>query len=393
MRTALRDARGFSALLASIAIGCSGPSDTIKTNQPDAVAPPTGTDAGEADASAPDSGSIVVPSSDAGVNTLAQSMSAGQWAELLTNDINDTLSETGATAHSGVITGYSDKMVWDPVTEQGFFVGSDHCVLEQFVSYNATTNDWQRLPRGSWMPTPSDYCNGMGHGYEHSAINPDARLYFFHKVCEANVPIERYDIDTQTWTGIAAPLPYSSSTAGCYIAVEYFPELKGILLVDGGGAFLLPDGATTWKTLAAYGSLPMGGYQHFANYNPIKHVILFGGGDGGRQIYKLDTSMVITPLKDAPVDIGVDSTVLTCDPVGGEYLVFTSNSEFYGYDVAADTWTSKGSGSSVPIWNTSQYAESPIFGVVATPISNLGVSFFVTTDGPDAFRVFLYKDH
>jgi hypothetical protein len=354
-----------------------------------------GTSAAGGGTGATGGGFVVITDGGTTLDEGAAALQPGQWGELVTQGINDTLSETGPTSHSGVITGFADKMVWDPTTRQGFFVGSDHDVLQQFVSFNANTNTWQRLPRGYWMPAPTDYNNGMGHGYEHSMIDPKSRSYYFHKDCEAQVPINRYDIDTQTWTGIAAPLPEQHYGQACYIATEYFPDAQGLLFVDSGGAYFLPDGSTTWTVLAPLLSLPMGGYQHFASYNPIQKVIVFGGGNGGNQIYKLDASLKITPLKTPPIsDIGVNATLVTCDPVSGEYLVFTNDSGLYGYDVATDTWTLKASGPTLPIWDQSPYLNppEPTFALVATPIPELGVIFIVTANGPNGFRVFLYRN-
>ncbi|MCC7405489.1 MAG: hypothetical protein IT288_13910 [Bdellovibrionales bacterium] len=265
-------------------------------------------------------------------------------------------------------------------------------MMQTFVSYRAESNTWQRLPRGAWMPNPdTDYNHGMGHGYEHSFIDPVTRTYFFHQVCNKTVPLQRYNIDTQFWTPVAVPLPTTSYSSGCYTTLVYLPELKAIFYTDLGGAYLLYDNTTKWVTVAAEGSLPMGGYHFTSSYSPVHKVLIFGGGNGGRQMYKLDASAKVTPIKTPPFDIGVNASVLTVDPVSGNFLAFTGNSEFYIYSVTTDTWLLKAAGSSVPIWNSGGY-NNPIFGVVATPVSNFGVTMFVTTNGPNAFRVFLYKN-
>ena len=121
-------------------------------------------------------------------------------------------------------------------------------------------------------------------------------------------------------------------------------------------------------------------------------MIVFGGGESGaspRKIYKLNASGVVTPLKDPPVDVGINNTIFTVDPVSGDYLVFTNTSQFYVYNVSTDTWTLRASGSAIPIWTTSY--GNPIFGAVGGPIDTYGVNVFVTCDGPNNCRVTLYK--
>jgi len=47
---------------------------------------------------------------------LVATMSPGTWAQLSTNNINQTLSNTGGA--SGIIFGYTEYIKWDPVGRQ-----------------------------------------------------------------------------------------------------------------------------------------------------------------------------------------------------------------------------------------------------------------------------------
>src|SRR5438477_13078050 len=84
------------------------------------------------------------------LETLANSMQPGTWATLVTNNIDATLGPTLQNGSSFNILAEGPKMEWDPNTQQVFFYGSDHRDLAQFVSYDAKTNTWQRLPRAGW---------------------------------------------------------------------------------------------------------------------------------------------------------------------------------------------------------------------------------------------------
>ncbi|MGH7393910.1 MAG: hypothetical protein ACREM3_31295, partial [Candidatus Rokuibacteriota bacterium] len=98
------------------------------------------------------------------LEALAKQMQPGTWAALTTSNINPVLVAKGA---SGNDIGYSEDIVWDPVSRRLFFAGGDHNDLAQFDSYMESTNTWQQLPRPSWMPS------GTMHGYDHSAIDPE----------------------------------------------------------------------------------------------------------------------------------------------------------------------------------------------------------------------------
>lgn len=54
---------------------------------------------------------------------------------------------------SGVMTVYTDDMVWDPGGLQTFVIGADHLATQgpQWASYTATDNTWRRLTRPAWL--------------------------------------------------------------------------------------------------------------------------------------------------------------------------------------------------------------------------------------------------
>jgi hypothetical protein len=134
----------------------------------------------------------------------------------------------------------------------------------------------------------------------------------------------------------------------------------------------------------------MGSYRHFAEYNPVRGVVLLGGGPN---LYKLDSSRIVTTLGNAPVPLGTitagsnkTGAIVTLDPVSGTYLVFSHDGSFWVYDVVSDDWTRQpGSG----FFEPTTYGAS-IFQVVAAPISTYGVTMFVKFY-PDQSKVYLYR--
>src|SRR5262249_1350418 len=139
----------------------------------------------------------------------------------------------------------------------------------------------------------------------------------------------KYQIDNQTWTPIASN--NLMSYVQCCGGLDYFPEMNGVIWVQGGevgntgGVFLLSDSTGQWSRVGKIHTYVMGSYHNFAEYNPVYKVVLFGGGnDGARKLYKLSSNGTITSLKDAPVDLGIQSAMLTVDSVSGDYLVFSN---------------------------------------------------------------------
>ena len=125
----------------------------------------------------------------------------------------------------------------------------------------------------------------------------------------------------------------------------------------------------------------------------------FGGGnlprDGSidlanRQTYVLDTAGTITPLELAPIGLGITQSIVTVDPVGGDYLVFGDGGTFHTYDITTDTWHAQ-SASNIPIFSPTR--SDAVWHVSATPISTYGVVFFAKFyyGSPSQAWVYLYN--
>src|SRR5262245_39461397 len=320
------------------------------------------------------------PQASTAMGALAASMAPGTWAELTTDNIVPTLRAGGA---SGAIFGYSEDGAWDPISRQWLYCGGDHGEAPRFVAYSADTNAWRIMPHPAWMST-----TGTMHGYDHNAINP-ATGDFYHYPAGARV-LQKYSVASGTWTTTPA-MPFWDYIAG-YMGVEYFPELGGIVVANGGGGsgfvYLFRESTQAWSTLA--GGLPMGAYQNFAEYNPVHRVMILGGGNSSSDLYKVDATGTVTTQRPAPVMAGVKHhSIVTVDPVSGDYLIFTSDAKFYVYDVVTDTWTLQGG--TVPIFTPTR--DNAIWHVDASPVSTYGVTMFVKFFAADPSRawVYLYK--
>ncbi len=311
-------------------------------------------------------------------------MAPGTWAELSTNNINQTLGNTGGSSRT-VIT-YLDSLPWDPTSLSLWFIAGDHnqntaVNPNKFFRYNATTNTWQGLG------TPSFVAHIQSHGYDHSAIDPATGDVYHRAWGSNNRRVNRYIQSTGTWSSLP-PVPFGDYIETS-IGTAYFPKLKGYIIANGAGGsgflYLFNTVTQQWEKLAS--NLTMGNYGNFAEYNPVHKVVVFGGGQGRRVMWKVDSSKQVTRLKDAPVALGVQTALFTVDPVSGDYLVLNGSRAFYKYNVLTDTWTLL-NGAAAPIWTTA-YANS-VNGMAAASIPTYGVNFFVSCDYSTC-RVNLYK--
>lgn len=309
---------------------------------------------------------------------LAARLKPGEWGELATNGFNyDAVLSTSRSPNS--IFAYSDDAVWDTVGRQLLFGGAGHNdPVGQYIRYSDATNTWSTFS-GSGL--------GANHAYDHHAIDTANRILYRRRVDSQTV--ERYNIAAGNWDSIAN-IPYGTGSVGA--ALEFFPEIGGLVYVQGRGGNGRSLGqiyvydVSTQKWTLKQNDVPMGEIQNFAEYNPVHRLIIFGGGltdnAGSSDVHKMDATGKITKMKNAPVQMGITFTAVTVDPVSGKFLVFAKDGRMFEYDVVADVWTQKGSHN---LLNT--YSD---LDVTATPVANYGVVMLVKSDFNQS-KVLVYK--
>lgn len=308
----------------------------------------------------------------------AAAMQQGEWRVL--NQGGDASGWGKALLDTGGdnLLNYADKGLWNPNTREIEFLGKGCCgQLFKFLTYTESTNRWVQEPKPYWDCSPADTCRG--HGYEHSTLDPATGNVFWRPFNSSTV--YKWTRATKSWE--ALPEGPNPTVA---VAIEYFPELGGFVLVGSGQLHFYRETTKTWTRLAT--GLAMGEYHNVASYNPIHHVVVFGGGNGSSNLYKLDASLKITAIQSAPVNVGILASILTVDPASGRYLLFGSGGGFFQYDVAGNSWSAVNA-SGVPIWSPES---NRIIYRIAVPITSYGVLAFLTTYSSDSTsKVYLYK--
>lgn len=311
---------------------------------------------------------------------LAASMAPGTWAKLETYGLDELLDAPGSYTVRSLLE-YTDGGAWDPVGEKFFFIGGGHDAIKRFIVYSAQTNTWSELPQPDWIP------GHTMHGYDHTAIDPEAGELFHLPFGDSSIRyIYKYDIASEKWSSLS-PSPYIlDDYVSCCTGLEYFPEMGGLILADGSSgeiAFYDPVRGS-WADLAR--GLAMGDYHNFAEYNPVHGVMLAGGGNGSSDIYRVDPDGSVSILQKAPIDLLVSDTVTTVDPISGDYLILAPGLTLYAYDVMEDQW--RIADADPPVRGV---YEGSAFDMIASPVPNYGVTLFVIQADWYDGEVWLYK--
>jgi hypothetical protein len=319
------------------------------------------------------------------LSDLATRLKPGEWGELSTSGFSqgEIMTPSGGV---GQILQYTDEAQWDPINRRLYVigcargVGSDYtCNTSdaedaKWVMYSEATNSWQKMT--ATTPFSLRY-----HSYDQAAVDPQTGDYYYMQYDAEGEEVWRFR--SGSWSKLP-PLPTSRSCCGTG-AIEFFPELGGLVVVDHGGQFFVYKPSTnSWSTIAG-GGMPFGEYHNITEYSKARQLLYVAGGvNAGRVLLMLDKQGKLTRAADAPVNLGISSkgAVHTVDPVSGNLIVLTWDSaSMYEYNPDGNSWRQVGSH---PV--KSQYDTL----TVAAPLPEYGVIMFVMYDEAES-RVYLYK--
>jgi hypothetical protein len=330
---------------------------------------------------------VVLPAAASTLGDAATQMKPGEWRVLNRSGDGAGFDYALVTACqpsgcSDMILNYADKGMWNPATREIEFIGKGHMAEHKHISYSEANNRWVQRPRPGWACGVEANCWGMGHGYEHSANNPATGDVYARMMSSGTV--YKWTRASQSWAQIA-----SGPVLEVAVALEYFPEMGGLLMIGTrngtGEVHLYSESTKSWKQLAS--GLAMGAYHNVATYSAKNKVVIFGGGNGSKQLYRIDASGGVTGIASAPVGVGILQSILTVDPASGKYLLLGSGGGFYEYDVATNKWSTLSSTGAQQMFKSDS---NRIWMRVAVPVSTHGVVAFLAEDGSNT-RVMLYR--
>lgn len=317
------------------------------------------------------------------LSDMAANMQPGSWSILNRAgdasgfNFNLIVSCAGSDCGDNILN-FADKGMWNPVSGEMHFIGQGHLRELKHISYSAVNNRWVKEAQPPWSCGAGCWSD-LGHGFEHTAINPANGDVYARKFNETN--LYKWTRASKTWTQVSGSAPNPAVA----LSIEYFPEMGGLVLSGGGEVHIFRESGG-WTRLAS--GLTMGGYSNVSTYNPVHKVIVLGGGNGGvSQMYKLNASGTVSAIANAPVAVGIQQTVFTVDPASGKFLLLGQGGGFYQYDVPSNQWSSLPS-SGVPIFSSNS---NRILFRSAIPITTYGVVAYLVEDGTSNTRVVLYR--
>lgn len=305
---------------------------------------------------------------------MASGMARGQWLQLNLTGLTTALFVDGANN----TLDFMDKGCHDPVHKQVRFIGQSHIGDQRFHQFDEVTSTFSNLPDPPWDTGGSGYPGYLGHGYQHNAMDPATGDLYFRKYNSSQV--HRLNRATGAWSTIA-PAPNTEITGG----LEWLPNIGtqgGLILFLGTSCHRWDKASNTWSTPAS-GTITGMTYHTVAVRSVTSNMVLFGGGNGGRSMWKIGATGGATSCPACPIGFGVGSSVSTACPVSGELLVIDSSSSVASFSISSNNWTQF------------SFTGGPSFGtvtsgskIIAIPMAAYGVIMFVFGGAPSAW---LYK--
>lgn len=307
----------------------------------------------------------------------AAMLPVSEWVELTVSGLSSGMFIAGSTN----VLDYMDKAGYDALNKQIRFFGQAHYDDQRFIQYDEAGNAWSVLVDPPWDDGGSSTPSFIGHGYQHNTIDPITGDQYYARFNDTT--IHRREFATGSWTTLTRPA--QGDITG---AIEWLPEIGaagGLICHFGTYCQRWDKAANSWTTPES-GTLTGQLYHTVAVRSVPNSVVVFGGGNGSRNFWKIGASGGATAVVDCPIDAGIGSAVVTACPVSGDVIVIGGNSSCAALDVAAGTWSTFSLDASAPSFGTISTGS----GVIATSIPTYGVISFLLRTG--AHWLFKYSE-
>ncbi len=327
------------------------------------------------------------------LSEVANSMPSGTWAQLNTNGFTPAYLKH-PEGNNALSTQFMGEGAWDPVSRQVLFLGAGHFNFSQLHVYSENSNTWTRGTEPEGAPV------SLGHGYYHNSISVGDRILGFLKAGPSTLRFYQYNIGQKIWTTKAS----GSNDGGIAHALVYFPERTKWYVADGTfGKIREYDHISDAWSVHTTEQDCFGGtsyYHQFASYNPVRHEIVFGGGNTSSGSFstswcKMGASGTITDMPPSPHTLRVPEagnptkgSLITIDPVTGDLLILTQDGKFYSFNFSLNNWTTIDDQSTRPA--ALRLSSNNVTNGFVVPISTYGVILYADYNGSKS-SIWLYK--
>jgi|GEM_PF-4709013 len=307
---------------------------------------------------------------------LAEQLDPGEYQLLDTGLLHEQATE----GNISVLT-WSDSAGWDPVHRRVQMVCKRASTFpHRHMIYNERANQWQ-------VNIESEVFGTTGHCYDGNATDPQNGVHYFLPYYSTEV--RRYA--QGQWDRLSA-MPVSRVAAMSATWIEQSSKGPGLLTVVGGssGAGWYNPLTESWERLKDTTNYPVDGvtwgtYHVVSEYNPVHRLTVMGGGNEANNVlYKMDEDFQFSLLQATPFAMGARSSLLSVDPVSGNYLVYDFNGKsWWHFDPINDSWSVLDEAVSPPLFDSN-------IGAVQVPIPEYGVVMFIEASSEP--KVYLYKN-
>jgi hypothetical protein len=284
----------------------------------------------------------------------AASMTAGQWTQLSPANMNAVLASPAGNGASGSHIHYMNKVAWDNVNrkihilgmDHNYFVGGQHTL--RHMTYDEATNAFVLVDDTAFQNP-----GVTTHGYDHTVVNPyngavyhryvspygngeSVRLWhkkngqaeFSQETTTASSVATQIDIGVCYWSG---PLSVCGPQGGIVIFNQgdaFGNSNDGQIVVFDPIANSWVHNSKGWFPNYFNSGLSFGATAAVMAYSPKHNCAVYGGGAHQQtQLYRLNSNMTKTIMPPIPTGgIGITIGNLVCDPITGNFLVFTYGS-------------------------------------------------------------------
>jgi len=333
---------------------------------------------------------------------LAATMAVGTWASLA---VPNQIQILGAASHpspgNGMSVNFTNRMPWNAATKSIDMCISDHVGATpamEYTRYLEASNAFEIT-----LPAGGAGISGIGHGYNHTDVNPANGDVYHHKYGSA-VTMRKRLTDTLFQTlGSDAAAHQVAEAAAYWTGPFNGAGAQGCFMVYATG--IAPGAMSAYDPLANkwfWNNAPVtpgfgDRYQTVMAYSAVKNCAVFGGGGGGggpnqsRKLWRLNSDRTVTPMPDF-AGVGIldsNSCNFECDPVTGNFLQLAQRELWELNPSGSGTWT-KQSGSRVPPTAVGNASDQNT-GIIVCAIAAYGVLAFVTMTSPGSGAFHLYK--
>ncbi len=337
-----------------------------------------------------------VPAWGSALSDLANSMAAGEWAEL--TGVTSTALRTGAPS-TGSHLPYAMSGLWDTIGKKIYYQGADHNTLNLpwMFSFDPATNTWTKLLE---LNIPS-------HGYDHAAFDPWRQLIYIRNYGANDAgsnDIYEYSITANTltfrteWPVVTFDNVANGTVwfAGLHGAGTSSTLTRGAFMVwncgtdPGGNDIILWEpnigtSSSAWSHIFPVLPGPTGGgtYHCVAEYSrPFNVAVMGGGNNQTNKMWRLNANRTVTTLADSPIGLGIQQSNMVADPRSGMILVY-GNNDFWELDPrgASGTWTQLPDPPSAVLTALGNPGAPDLHSLISIPIVDYGVILYVRCTG------------